>query len=376
MKKLIYIIPLVLLLALLAACGAPEETTATPAVTTTAPAVTTTIAENPASDFEYEIKSDNEIRIVKYVGDLSEVSIPRRIDDNYVTEVGESAFSGSTVVSVVIPDGVAKIGKNAFLSCSRLISVALPNGLKEIGVRAFGDCQSLSNITLPESLEIIGNYSFENCSALKKVTVGKNVKTIGEAAFYNSGLETVSLENCKAESIEIYTFAGTDIKEVVLPSGVKIIGWQAFSGCYELESVIFNEGLTKIDHLAFDNCKKLKEVIIPSTVKEINERSFDRCTSLEKIKFEVSRGLPCILFCHVPLTFNHMRHEPSHKDLGVTEEYKNFILSVNEYIINEPMIKAVFSGHSHITDVVDIGEKKDYTTGALFKGIVGEINIY
>ena len=97
---------------------------------------------------------------------------------------------------------------------------------------------------------------------------------------------------------------------------------------------------------------------------------------LEKIKFEVSRGLPCILFCHVPLTFNHMRHEPSHKDLGVTEEYKNFILSVNEYIINEPMIKAVFSGHSHITDVVDIGEKKDYTTGALFKGIVGEINIY
>ena len=96
---------------------------------------------------------------------------------------------------------------------------------------------------------------------------------------------------------------------------------------------------------------------------------------LEKLKFEVARGLPCILFCHVPLTYHNMRHEPSHKDLGVSEEYKRFVLSVNEYIINEPMIKAVFSGHMHITGVTDIGEKKDYTLGALFKGIVGEITI-
>lgn len=96
---------------------------------------------------------------------------------------------------------------------------------------------------------------------------------------------------------------------------------------------------------------------------------------LERLKFEVARGLPCLLFCHVPLTAAHMRHEPPHHDLGVSEEYKNFILSVNEYIINEPMIKAVFSGHNHITSVADIGEKKDYTLGALFKGIVGEIII-
>ena len=96
---------------------------------------------------------------------------------------------------------------------------------------------------------------------------------------------------------------------------------------------------------------------------------------LEKLKFEVARGLPCILFCHVPIMADHMRHEPSHRDLGVSEEYKQFVLSVNDYIINEPMIKAVFSGHNHITGVTEIGNKKDYTLGALFKGIVGEIII-
>ena len=96
---------------------------------------------------------------------------------------------------------------------------------------------------------------------------------------------------------------------------------------------------------------------------------------LEKLKFEVARGLPCVLFCHVPLNYHNMRHEPSHKDLGVSEEYKRFILSVNDYIINEPNIKAVFSGHMHVSSVADIGKKKDYTLGALFKGIVGEIAI-
>ena len=96
---------------------------------------------------------------------------------------------------------------------------------------------------------------------------------------------------------------------------------------------------------------------------------------LEKLKFEVARGLPCILFTHVPLNFKHMRHEPSHNDLGVSDEYRGFILSVNDYIINEPIIKAVFSGHTHLTAVENIGDKNNYVLGALFKGIVGEIII-
>ena len=70
-----------------------------------------------------------------------------------------------------------------------------------------------------------------------------------------------------------------------------------------------------------------------------------------------------------------MRHEPSHKDLGVYEEYKQFILSVNNYIINEPMIKAVFSGHNHWTGTEELGDKTYYILGPLFKGVVGEITI-
>ena len=95
----------------------------------------------------------------------------------------------------------------------------------------------------------------------------------------------------------------------------------------------------------------------------------------EKLKFEVSRGLPCVIFCHTPITHKHMRHDPHHKDLAVADEVVEFTRKVNDFIINEDTIKAVFAGHLHKNGEEDLGNKKGYVLGALFKGIVGEIII-
>lgn len=95
----------------------------------------------------------------------------------------------------------------------------------------------------------------------------------------------------------------------------------------------------------------------------------------EKLQTEVARGLPCILFCHTPLTWKNMRHEPSHHDLPVSDEVIAFTRKVTQYIIDEPAIKAVFSGHLHMNGTEQLGEKTGYILGGLFKGIVGEILI-
>lgn len=96
---------------------------------------------------------------------------------------------------------------------------------------------------------------------------------------------------------------------------------------------------------------------------------------LERLKLEVSRGLPCIILCHVPLTDPHMRHEPSHRDLKPTDEVIEFTRGVTEYIVDEPSIKAVFSGHYHGNYTEELGEKTGYILGGLFSGTVGEIII-
>jgi 23S rRNA-/tRNA-specific pseudouridylate synthase len=95
----------------------------------------------------------------------------------------------------------------------------------------------------------------------------------------------------------------------------------------------------------------------------------------EKLKFEASRGLPCVIFCHTPITHKHMRHDPHHKDLAVSDEVVEFTRKVSDFIINEDTIKAVFAGHLHKNGEEDLGNKKGYVLGALFKGIVGEIII-
>lgn len=95
----------------------------------------------------------------------------------------------------------------------------------------------------------------------------------------------------------------------------------------------------------------------------------------ERLKAEVARGLPCILFCHVPLTCPHMNHDPLKPDSKLSKEVIAITDKVNKYIIAEPSIKAVFSGHFHNNGTEQLGDKVGYILGGLFKGIVGEIMI-
>ncbi len=95
----------------------------------------------------------------------------------------------------------------------------------------------------------------------------------------------------------------------------------------------------------------------------------------ERLQAEIGRGLPCILFCHTPLTCKEMWHKPSLPSLPVPEEVAELTRTVNNYIIGEPGIRAVFSGHLHNNGTERLGDKTGYILGGLFKGIVGEIVI-
>ena len=68
-----------------------------------------------------------------------------RADDFYV--------KGSAVKKLVIPDGVAKIGRYAFVCCRQLTSVELPDSLKHIDSNAFMWCESIANVYFNGSKE-------------------------------------------------------------------------------------------------------------------------------------------------------------------------------------------------------------------------------
>ena len=136
-------------------------TTRKSAATTTQKSVTTTTAQSSADDFSV---SDGVLG--KYSGSSSSVTVPSSVNGSKVTAIGARAFEGSSVTSVTIPDGVAKIGQMAFSDCALLTSVTLPSTLTSIGDCAFDGCAKLKSITIPSSVVSIGDDAFDGCDEL------------------------------------------------------------------------------------------------------------------------------------------------------------------------------------------------------------------
>ena len=114
----------------------------------------------------------NEVAIAnENINQRSELSgsiiIPSKVSDGQkvytVTSIDDYAFiSGGKITSIVIPDGVRKIGRSCFLYCSNLVNVYLPPSLTEIEPWAFGECVGLAELIIPDRTTEIGIDAFHN----------------------------------------------------------------------------------------------------------------------------------------------------------------------------------------------------------------------
>ena len=87
----------------------------------------------------YEITKGS-VTITKYVGSDTDVTIPTSIDGLPVTAIGESAFAGTAVKKVTIPQGVTNIDWFAFNSCTSLTEIMIPSSVALIDYGALDNC--------------------------------------------------------------------------------------------------------------------------------------------------------------------------------------------------------------------------------------------
>ena len=158
----------------------------------------------------------------------------------------------SKIKSIVIEDGVTRIGSGAFMKCSSLTDVNIPNSVKSIGGNAFAYCSSLEKIDIPNSVTSIGTGAFCFCTSLVEANLQDGIVTISESAF----------GGCSS------------LAHINIPNTVTSIGGYAFNSCSSLTEIIIPDAVTSIDEAAFANCDNLEYVKIGKGITTINDCVF------------------------------------------------------------------------------------------------------
>lgn len=309
------------------------------------------------SNFEFYEKANNEVCITGVInqGDDSVLAIPTAItigrEVKMVTEIAAGAFGNNMiginsqnnsvstyssvssgvegVRTVIIPDGVRKIGNGAFKGmsnletvtfrntketiefgtdvfayCSNLQSITLPGSPTEIPAGMFKDCVSLESMPSPSSLRKIGAAAFSGCSNMYFATLPNDITEIGEMAFFGTKGGSLLLLPSAIEKIGDGAFANvTDTIRFILndanknymvedgvlynKSGTEIVQYPKGSTDTTFTANVSNSSgntntVTSIRPYAFYGCENLTSVNI-SGVEKVGEYAFANACNLETI---------------------------------------------------------------------------------------------
>lgn len=224
------------------------------------------------------------------------------IVDTDTKTIFTTAFQGSNITSIDIPNGVTTIGQAAFSGCSKLQTVSIADSVTIFSSSMFRDCTSLTsftvtkemgefqevlngctaltNVTIENDVEIIGGSFFANCSALTAISIPPSVKEIKIAAFKNAGLTSIP-DLSKVETIGIGIFEGCNITDATLTVKFSQIE-SLFYGVPNLATVTISNDVTSISKGMFQSCSTLTNITLPANLETIGDAVF-LSTGLEQI---------------------------------------------------------------------------------------------
>ena len=242
------------------------------------------------------------------------------------------AFAGSGVDEVVCMGENYRVSNGALYYEHELVFVLADTGgdyevfegTTAIRAYAFAGNKKLTGVTLPASLTTVGRRIFADCNDTLKVVLRANVNsgflpewnckgytgtetylyTFADVAEENGYTYTVSdgkayifeYEGSGSDIVVPRTlggypvcgiggraFFGTNIKSVIVHSGIEYAANEAFAFCQSLVSVEFEGETTTLGAGIFADCFALKSVILPSALASIPSDAFTGCSSLDNI---------------------------------------------------------------------------------------------
>ncbi len=223
---------------------------------------TATIIKNPEND------SKDRGVLEDYIE--KDLEIPAKVRNVYgreytVTEIDDKAYNNLYMRysgSLKIPEGIEKIGSDAFADYSQLTgALTIPSSVTAIGANAFSGCAGFAGPLSfggdASKLTSLGSGAFSGCAGLTgSLAFPKGITSISDSAFSGCARLTGTL---------------------TVPGSITAIGDSAFANCTDFTVLQLNEGLTKIGARAFTGDKFAGQLKLPNTVEDIGESAFEEC---------------------------------------------------------------------------------------------------
>ena len=211
-----------------------------------------------------------------------------------IKSIKDEAFGNNqTLEGISFPSTLENIGAYAFYGSNLKTVDFSKSALKKLPSGTFESCMNLTQVILPKTLKEIGSNAFYGTAQLKYIQIPEGVEEIGYTAFSNSGLVTVKLPN-SIRTIKRSFYKCNELKEVTTYGnnyiGNDYIGndlersilGESFQFCPNLETLQIPGGISRIGISVLGACK-VKELIIPSNVEHIEFNAFGNVTSLQKV---------------------------------------------------------------------------------------------
>lgn len=278
-------------------------------------------ADKTYGDFSY-FEHPDYISITKYNGTDKNVTIPSKINGKPVKDIDDQSFGLTEIESVTIPEGVFRIGDQAFYECALLKTVNFPSTVKYIGVQAFWNTPWLENDLEKNQYVVVNKILIsvsDKCVSGKKLDIPSKlgIEAIGSCVVYsNNGvidIEEIVIPKGVTKICSRAFVNVPEVKKVSIPATVTIIGSYAFHNTewfekqiktdelviinnvlysaplYTKTAVTIPDNIVSISGSAFTNNQELTSVKIPSSVKDIGDWAFGNCHNLKTVT--LSEGL-------------------------------------------------------------------------------------